>query len=159
MLVKCWYCKEKVEKGSNDWTSYNGHNYHIECVEIAKQRAHFYEYINYIFCLKSPGPVIISQAKMYNEKYGYSFLGMERALRYWIEVKHNPETRPIEDRTIGIIPYVYNDAQAYYARVDKINEQFRKDTEKAESREKIIKVVPIPKQKERKPKYNIDEIE
>ena len=25
--------------------------------------------------------------------------------------------------------------------------------------EKIIKVVPIPKQKERKPKYNIDEIE
>ena len=33
MLVKCWYCKEKVEKGSNDWTSYNGHNYHIECVE------------------------------------------------------------------------------------------------------------------------------
>ena len=37
--------------------------------------------------------------------------------------------------------------------------KFRKDTEKAEAREKIIKVVPIPKQKERKPKYNIDEIE
>lgn len=71
----------------------------------------------------------------YRNKKKYTWLGMIRALEWFYIVRHNDLSKA--KNSIGIIPYVYEDAQKYYAATNlKIKEKYK------------TQIVPIRQQQE-----------
>ena len=83
-LVTCAYCGCKtVDKFSQDYIQYKGKNFHRECGEKQKEKDNFYSYVCEIFKLKAPGPRIYNQGNSFVEKYGYTYLGMQKTLYFY----------------------------------------------------------------------------
>ena len=51
----------------------------------------------------------------YSKKYKFSFPGMLKGLQYYFEVLDNP----VEGDCIGIIPYIYDEAQEYMEHIEE----------------------------------------
>ena len=59
----------------------------------------------------------------YIKKYGYTYSGIRKTLSYFYEVQENPvDTETISSRSIGIVPYVYDEAKRYYYDIAAVNE-------------------------------------
>lgn len=157
-LVTCAYCGCKtVDKLSQDYIQYKGKNFHRECGEKQKEKDNFYSYVCEIFKLKAPGPRIYNQGNSFVEKYGYTYLGMQKTLYFIYAVKKHANDRPIESKSIGLIPYYYDEAQEYFKRIDKKKETIRKEI--MSTTEEIISVKMAPRARKAKPAYTKEEIE
>ena len=157
-LVTCAYCGCKtVDKLSQDYIQYKGKNFHRECGEKQKEKDNFYSYVCEIFKLKAPGPRIYNQGNSFVEKYGYTYLGMQKTLYFIYAVKKHANDRPIESKSIGLIPYYYDEAQEYFKRIDKKKEMIRKEI--MSTTEEIISVKMAPRAKKAKAAYTKEEIE
>ena len=157
-LVTCAYCGCKtVDKLSQDYIQYKGKNFHRECGEKQKEKDNFYSYVCEVFKLKAPGPRIYNQGNSFVEKYGYTYLGMQKTLYVIYAVKKHANDRPIESKSIGLIPYYYDEAQEYFKRIDKKKEMIRKEI--MSTTEEIISVKMAPRAKKAKPAYTKEEIE
>lgn len=157
-LVTCAYCGCKtVDKLSQDYIQYKGKNFHRECGEKQKEKDNFYSYVCEIFKLKAPGPRIYNQGNSFVEKYGYTYLGMQKTLYFIYAVKKHANDRPIESKSIGLIPYYYDEAQEYFKRIDKKKEMIRKEI--MNTTEEIISVKMAPRARKAKPAYTKEEIE
>ena len=157
-LVTCAYCGCKtVDKLSQDYIQYKGKNFHRECGEKQKEKDNFYSYVCEVFKLKTPGPRIYNQGNSFVEKYGYTYLGMQKTLYFIYAVKKHANDRPIESKSIGLIPYYYDEAQEYFKRIDKKKEMIRKEI--MSTTEEIISVKMAPRARKAKPAYTKEEIE
>ena len=157
-LVTCAYCGCKtVDKLSQDYIQYKGKNFHRECGEKQKEKDNFYSYVCEIFKLKAPGPRIYNQGNSFVEKYGYTYLGMQKTLYFIYAVKKHANDRPIESKSIGLIPYYYDEAQEYFKRIDKKKEMIRNEV--MSTTEEIISVKMAPRARKAKPAYTKEEIE
>ena len=157
-LVTCAYCGCKtVDKLSQDYIQYKRKNFHRECGEKQKEKDNFYSYVCEIFKLKAPGPRIYNQGNSFVEKYGYTYLGMQKTLYFIYAVKKHANDRPIESKSIGLIPYYYDEAQEYFKRIDKKKEMIRKEI--MSTTEEIISVKMAPRARKAKPAYTKEEIE
>lgn len=157
-LVTCAYCGCKtVDKLSQDYIQYKGKNFHRECGEKQKEKDNFYSYVCEVFKLKAPGPRIYNQGNSFIEKYGYTYLGMQKTLYFIYAVKKHANDRPIESKSIGLIPYYYDEAQEYFKRIDKKKEMIRKEI--MSTTEEIISVKMAPRVRKAKPAYTKEEIE
>lgn len=157
-LVTCAYCGCKtVDKLSQDYIQYKGKNFHRECGEKQKEKDNFYSYVCEVFKLKAPGPRIYNQGNSFVEKYGYTYLGMQKTLYFIYAVKKHANDRPIESKSIGLIPYYYDEAQEYFKRIDKKKEMIRKEI--MNTTEEIISVKMAPRARKAKPAYTKEEIE
>ena len=157
-LVTCAYCGCKtVDKLSQDYIQYKGKNFNRECGEKQKEKDNFYSYVCEIFKLKAPGPRIYNQGNSFVEKYGYTYLGMQKTLYFIYAVKKHANDRPIESKSIGLIPYYYDEAQEYFKRIDKKKEMIRKEI--MSTTEEIISVKMAPRARKAKPAYTKEEIE
>lgn len=157
-LVTCAYCGCKtVDKLSQDYVQYKGKNFHRECGEKQKEKDNFYSYVCEVFKLKAPGPRIYNQGNSFIEKYGYTYLGMQKTLYFIYAVKKHANDRPIESKSIGLIPYYYDEAQEYFKRIDKKKEMIRKEI--MSTTEEIISVKMAPHARKAKPAYTKEEIE
>ena len=157
-LVTCAYCGCKtVYKVSQDYIHYKGKNFHRECGEKQKEKDNFYSYVCEVFKLKAPGPRIYNQGNSFVEKYGYTYLGMQKTLYFIYAVKKHANDRPIESKSIGLIPYYYDEAQEYFKRIDKKKEMIRKEI--MSTTEEIISVKMAPRARKAKPAYTKEEIE
>ena len=155
-LVTCAYCGCKtVDKLSQDYIQYKGKNFHRECGE--KEKDNFYSYVCEVFKLKAPGPRIYNQGNSFIEKYGYTYLGMQKTLYFIYAVKKHANDRPIESKSIGLIPYYYDEAQEYFKWIDKKKEMIRKEI--MSTTEEIISVKMAPRARKAKPAYTKEEIE
>lgn len=136
MRYICQECREKIPEGKE--VVFNGLKYHKECAKIKQERTELHELICDIFNFKAPGPRVHRQIKSYIEK-GYTYEGIANSLKYFYYVKRNSTAKSNEG--IGIVPYVYEEANDYFKRfnykVDQIgkkgawilgNEQVRKVT-------------------------------
>ena len=158
VLVTCAYCGCKtVDKLSQDYIQYKGKNFHRECGEKQKEKDNFYSYVCEVFKLKAPGPRIYNQGNSFVEKYGYTYLGMQTTLYFIYAVKNHANDRPIESKSIGLIPYYYDEAQEYFKRIDKKKEMIRKEI--MSTTEEIISVKMAPRARKAKPAYTKEEIE
>lgn len=158
-LVKCAYCgSQTVDKKSNDYTRYNDKNYHLKCAQLQKEKDDFFKYLCLVLGLKAPGPRIYSQANSFITKYHFTYAGMQRALYYLYEVKKHKDPYSIENKTIGLIPYCYEEAQNYFDRVEVKREQAETINKIAQANEKIINVKMV-EGKKKTPTYNLDEVE
>jgi hypothetical protein len=57
---------------------------------------------------------MLKQIKEYKEKRGYTYKGMTLALKYFFMV----QTHSADIPTLGIIPYVYDQAKKYWRNIE-----------------------------------------
>lgn len=140
MVVRCCYCLERSDKAG--MVSINGKNYHPACAQLYTDKQDLYKTINRIFGLKAPGPANMQLIKKYAEQ-GYTFRGMNRALKYFYDIKQRTTTQA-EER-IGIIPYVYQEAQQYFLQQDLEMEKREQNAQNISQKEKQYHLVDIEK--------------
>lgn len=158
MQVKCAYCGCKtVDKNSEDYVKEDGKNFHKDCYQKWKEKQEFFDYVCEVFKLKAPGPTIYSQAKTFIEKYDYTYLGMQRALYYIYVVRKHANDRPTASKSIGLIPYYYEEAQKYFKKLDEKKTLIRKEI--MNSAEKVVSVKMAAPTTKQKPIYTIEDIE
>lgn len=118
-IVTCIYCKQKFNRVKEPCEIINTGKYaHKKCFELEQKREltdeeKLNKYIRKIFNIDYVPPHILKQEKEFIEKYNFSYSGMLKALIYGCEIKKTVKidlARP----TIGIIPYIYQDAYNYY---------------------------------------------
>ena len=115
--VKCHHCNEQVDR--KEAIKYKNYNYHPHCYEQKKARDELSDYICRLFGLKRPGPVIYAQiSQLMEENKDFSYCGIKQALIYYYEILKNPVKDQYKN-TIGIVRYVYDDAQEYYKSLDE----------------------------------------
>lgn len=152
--VKCLYCGKTFDIETEDFIKPNTTRYaHVDCYEkhqqeIQKQQ-NLTDYIIKLFDLKTTGPVINKEIKKYKSEYGYTEEGILNALKYFYEIKKGDKSKANEH--LGIVPYVYADAQEYFNSIDRINKLNKEILKKNKFEyEKETIIIPVPQRKERK---------
>jgi hypothetical protein len=144
-IVKCSFCGQGVIK--LEAQRYKNKNYHSNCAELQKQKDELTEYICRLFSLKAPGPRIYAQIKSYLEKYPYyTYAGIKQALVYFFEIQKKSIDKA--NQGIGIVPYVYDDAQEYFNRITIRQE--RVATELSDTLSVAAQEIKIKKQEKKK---------
>lgn len=114
--VKCPECGIYFIREEEDGVLYKNRWYHKKCYdtywEIESVRLELIDFILPLFKIKSPGPRIYGQIKNFIENKGLTYKGILQALKYFYEVKKNNTEK--SNSGIGIVPYVYVEAQNYY---------------------------------------------
>lgn len=117
--MKCAECEKLVDK--DQAVKYNNKNFHPQCYGAKLERQELFDYICMIFKLKKPGPKVNSQRRTFIDKYGFSDVGMLNALKYIYEVKKDNPAKAREG--IGLIPYVYEEAENYFKQQERIQQE------------------------------------
>lgn len=125
--VKCFYCGEFFNKEKEPFKKVNVRRYaHQKCYEenhlpdddyIEK----IYDLIKIKFGEGYNFQAIDRQRKLFIKNNNYTNEGIYRALAYWFEVRN--ESVEKAGGRIGIIPYVYDDAQKYYENLSRIEDK------------------------------------
>lgn len=141
---KCGACNRAVRDGQ-ERIEEEARIFHSECYPAYRDRKEFTDYVCKLFGLKKPGPVIYSQRRTFMDKYGYTDRGMVLALRYAYEVQGNKIANAQE--RIGLIPYVYDEAQAYFSSLEKKQEEIAQKLAQAteEKEREVIVVREVPR--------------
>jgi hypothetical protein len=151
----CPYCYN-VETKSDDYVRYNNKNYHKLCGQLQKERDELVAYLCFILGLKKPGPRIESQINTFKDKYGYTYVGMKQALEYFYEVQKHKDRMDIENKSVGIIPYVYAEAAEYYRKRETLKDKLEEESKNVG--ESNVVVVKMPEKQIKKPRYSLDDI-
>lgn len=151
-LLKCYYCGETFDRSKEDYVQVKNRRYaHRKCFENRTNdqidtddfwnviTEVFHDYGNYDY------RKVDSQLKNYL-KQGYTIRGVINAVRYWFVVKGNPITEA--NKGIGIVPYIYKEAQEYQTYLDKqraditaIDDMQSTKVQKIQKREKKIETL------------------
>lgn len=148
--VKCALCGGSVDKTIA--IEYKDKNYHPPCYNATVEKDQLYGYICQLFGLKSPGPTIFSQINGFFTKYkGWTYRGIYNSLVYFYEVKKGSKERA--NSAIGIVPYVYDEAQEYFANLKAKQSRIQQTltNQEGQTTQVIIINQPAPK-----PKKTID---
>lgn len=154
--LKCDWCTKVIKKD----TLYVKHNskkyFHSHCYELYKtnisDRKDLLDYIIELQGHKKLNPKLLSQIKDWQEKFGFKYKGIELTLRYFHEIKGNAY-----DDGIGIVPYVYEDAEKFYSTLYEIT-QLINNTDYNPQLETVYVNDPPKKNKKIKKLVNIEEI-
>lgn len=118
--VKCQHCGEYEEKElmsvriTGNKTKVNKY-YHPECLEEYELHANEYkalvEFICDLFKIKAPTIPMVNQIKSFHKEHEMRYFAIQLALEYFFIVKGN---KLPDNKTLGIVPYVIEDAKKYY---------------------------------------------
>ena len=143
-IVKCIYCGEQFDRNAEAFVLVSNRRYaHKACYDKTqagktKEEIDYEELLKYIkqkFCMQTVSSKIIRQITDYRKQYNFSYSGMLKSLIWWFDVKKN--TLEGTNGGIGILPYIYNDASAYYyglylAQIANENKAFKMEVEEVE---------------------------
>lgn len=151
----CPFCQNKVD--GDEAILYKGRRHHPNCYQEILIKEELYEYICKLFTLKAPGPNNFRLIKRFREENGYTYTGILNALKYFFEVQHGSINKANE--RIGIVPYVYDEAQEYYRRQERKQEAVAKEiTEAIESTKTTVKVEVHKKVEKKKALYDLENL-
>lgn len=126
-LLKCYYCGQTFDRNKEEYVPVKGRRYaHKKCFENRSleqiDNDEFWNTITEIFRSSDNYDYkkVDHQLKGYI-KQGLTIQGVINSLKYWFIVKGN--SIESANKGIGIVPYVYEEAQKYQAYLD----QQRKD--------------------------------
>lgn len=131
-FVVCKYCGDRFDRDKVAFVEVGARRYaHKSCsdkVEAAipqdeKDYIKLEEYIKELFKTNKINAKTRKQIKDFKNEYGYTYTGMLKTLYWWYEIKNH--TTELAKDGIGIVPYVYDDAEKYYYikyLADKINQ-------------------------------------
>lgn len=123
-LVKCKYCGVQFDRNAEPFVEAGGRRYaHKACAEeyeaslTQEQRDenNFYQYVKELFGNDYNYMMTKKLVEKYTKEFAYTFSGMQKALYWFYELKKNPLDKA--NGSIGIVPYIYNDARDYYYRL------------------------------------------
>lgn len=153
-IVTCGGCGLRFDRVAEKGEFIKSKWYHKGCAEIKKEKMELYDYICKLFNLKTPGPLNNSLVKKYKEQNGYSYRGIINALKYFYEVKKNTVDKA-EER-VGIVPFVYTDAQEYFRVLEEIARKNKKTIEKTKEE---ISITLCPTQPTKEIKKDTSELD
>lgn len=162
-MVKCFYCGEVFDANAEEYVKPNERRYaHKNCYEehqrSKSQEEQEYEqlidYIKQLFDIQAIDIRIFRQIKKMKEESGYSYSGILKTLVWWYEIKGNPVEKA--NGGLGIVPYVYRDAEQYYYNLYTAN-ILNQDADTIEERTKEV-TVPSPRAAMKKAKlFNMED--
>lgn len=71
-------------------------------------------------------------------KYGYTYSGVYQTLKYLYDIKE----REISDNILGLVPYYYDEAQAFFIEVQKVAEKNAEKNVNSMYKEKVVVIKP-----------------
>jgi hypothetical protein len=125
-LVICPYCNEKFDRDKQPFTMVGSRRYaHPDCATMAelkksqeeKDKQVLDEYIMKLFNLEYVEPKIRKYINKFVTEYKYTYSGIYKTLVYFYEIKGNSLDKA--NGNIGIVPYTYAEAYAYYYALDQ----------------------------------------
>lgn len=145
--VKCQFCGKMDDKSKMD--RIDDKNFHPNCGILYCDKKSLSKVICRIFDLKRPGPVNEKLIKNYYEA-GYTYKGIEKALIYHYDILKSDKAKG--NQRIGIVPYVYEEAEKYFKKEQEDKERVIKKVRQnlLENNGKENKVYVKYKSKERK---------
>ena len=119
-IVICKYCNKTLDiREAVKITT--GCFAHPECVEHLTDSEILDQYIMKIFEVDYVPPNIKKQINQYVKDYRFTYSGILKSLKYFFEVKKQPINK--NSQTIGIVPYVYQQAYNYYYTIWLANQK------------------------------------
>lgn len=105
-----------------------------------------------LFKLEYVTPSIKKQIKNFIETYNFTYSGIRKSLIYFYEIKGNPI---IKKATIGIVPYIYREADNYYYTI-WLAKQYNntKKNNNTQSKVEIIKIKPPQREPLKRKKFS-----
>lgn len=119
--VICKHCGQTFDRDKIPAVAVAGRRYvHKDCYDIymatigaeEQQLKELEEYIKQLFNTKTVSARIKKQIASFKKEYGFSYSGMLKTLIWWFDIRQNSLEKA--NNGIGIIPYVYKDAESYY---------------------------------------------
>lgn len=109
-----------------------GKYYCSTCYETIQKEADDYKdlisFVCKLFDTKAPNIAVLNQIKEYKEKYKFTYRGMKTTLDYFYNIKGNPtELYNRKVNSVGIIPYVYEEAKEFYQERAILNPDFSEE--------------------------------
>lgn len=162
-IVKCPYCEANFDRVTVEFVQIGRRYAHKTCYDAAGGVSPFKsqnkvkiedpdlsalkEYIGILLGDHCNWAMTTKYIKKFKDEYGYSYSGMLKSLKYFYEVKKNPIDKA--NGSIGIIPYVYQDAFNYYLAIWKAQQANEQKKFTTQIKEFFIKT-PKPKTVARK---------
>lgn len=156
-IVKCRYCKQEFDTKKVPYVMVGERFYaHKKCaIEEANRKKtdedKLDDYLMKIYNVDYVPPRIKRQIQNFKEEYNFTASGMLKSLIYFYEVKGNPIDQ--SNQTIGIVPYVYQDAFNYYYSIWLA--QQRNETKIIEEYKPEVFEVSIPRPQREKKKSKL----
>jgi len=120
-LVKCLYCGQQFDRESEPTKQVSARRYaHLKCWEEhyanlsqeEKDIEAFYEYTKKLFGEEYNYILTKKLAERFVKENHYTYSGMLKTLKWYYEKQGNSIEK--SNGSIGIIPYIYNQAMNYY---------------------------------------------
>lgn len=131
--VKCLYCEQQFYRENEDYVQVSGRYAHKHCYEVYLQKQEYRQQIHQRmqkYCGTSYSAARINkQLKNFVEEKHFTEEGILNTIIYWFEIRGEDPEKSYGG--IGIVPYVYNDAQRYFKQKQENEEKFKRlDKEK-----------------------------
>ena len=125
-MAKCRLCNIEIDKEKDDWVMPSrNYYYHRKCYEDWKQstpatdeeyKAYIFDFIARDLKVSYDYHMCEAQRKKYIKENQMTNKGILFALKYFYEVKHGDWSKG--HGGIGIIPFIYTDACAYWSALE-----------------------------------------
>ena len=120
-FVICKYCKERFDRDKESFVEVGARRYaHKFCADKIdaaipqeeKDYNNLEKYIKQLFKIDKINAKTKKQIRDFKQEYGYTYTGMLKTLYWWYEIKGH--TIELARDGIGIVPFIYEDAEKYY---------------------------------------------
>ena len=120
-FVICKYCNDRFDRDIEPFVEVSSRRYaHKSCYDkvnnaIPQEEKDYNNlelYIKKLFNIDKINAKTRKQIKEFREEYNYTYTGMLKTLYWWYDIKGH--TTELARDGIGIVPYVYEDAEKYY---------------------------------------------
>lgn len=120
-FVNCKYCGDRFDRDKEPAIEVSPRRYaHKECAikvdaTIPQEEKDYNElekYIKKLFNTNNVNAKIKKQIHEFRQEYGYTYTGMLKTLYWWYEIQDH--TTELAQDGIGIVPWVYKDAERYF---------------------------------------------
>ena len=144
-LPVCPYCHKEIQVNEPK-KAYKTRHYHTSCYkkfceEIYNQnqanadpKEQLYGYICTLFDISELTPFLTAQLRKFESDYNMTYDGMWFSLKYYFEILGNKVDKR---KGIGIIPYIYDEAKAFYQKVTFLKEKNKDKPNVPETKVKV----------------------
>ena len=118
--VKCYYCGKMFDADVNPYVMVNSRRYaHKSCADRqgSEGKDKLEQYLITLFKLRYLHPTIAKQIEEFKTEKQMSYTEIYNVLFYYYDIMRNKP--PLATPNIGIVPYVYPQAKAYFEKLYK----------------------------------------
>ena len=157
-MVTCTKCGKRFDRDKYKYIEVGARRYAhencdlIELNQTAQDKNALLEYIKQIYGSKEVSVKILKQIQTYTTDYNYTYSGIHKSLIYWFEIRKNSIEK--SKGTIGIVPYIYDEAKEYFFSIFQAQEKNKTQNEiTSKFYESKTITIPPPERNCKPPKF------